>query len=153
MGLEWLAYAAMGMGTALQITGYDQAARAEKIKQDEIARQSRDNKLAIQLQAERDATARSQAYSDFLKNSSAIAGYNRRGADRSLMAIQEAAKETTTEELKAIQLQSLFSRGRAERRAQFAQLEGEQAMELSVLQSFSAITDMGMKAYNVSDTG
>ena len=69
------------------------------------------------------------------------------------MAIQEAAKETTTEELKAIQVQSLFSRGRAERRAQFAEFEGEQAMQLSVLQSFSAITDMGMKAYNVANTG
>jgi len=153
MGLEWLAFAAIGMGTALQITGYDQAARAEKIKQDEIARQSRDNKLAIQLQAERDATARSQAYSDFLKSSSAIAGFNRRGADRSLRAIQRAAKDKTVDELRAIQLQSLFQRGRSERRAQFAQLEGEQAMQLSVLQSFSAITDAGLKAYNISETG
>ena len=99
-GLEALAFAAIGGGTFLEVLGYDQAARAEQIKQQEIARQARDNALAIKAQAERDSTIRSQRYSEFLRDSSAIRGYNRRGSDRSLRAIQKKAQRQTSEELR-----------------------------------------------------
>ena len=147
-----LAVAALAIGTAMEVTGYDQAARAEQIKQDEIARQARENKRFIQLQAERDSTLRSQRYSEFLRNSSAIAGYNRRGSDRSLRAIQKKAQKQTVTELKQVRLESLFSRTRQEARARFAQFEGEQAMQLAALQQFSAIADAGYKGYMISQT-
>ena len=150
MSLEVLAFAAIGIGTMLEVTGYDQAARAEQIKQEEIARQARDNALAIQAQAERDSTIRSQRYSEFLRDSSAIRGYNRRGADRSFKAIQKKAGEQTAEELRQVAIQSLFARGRQEQRARFAIMEGELGRDLAVLQSFSAIADAGYKAYQVS---
>ena len=149
-GLEALAFAAIGGGTFLEVLGYDQAARAEQIKQQEIARQARDNALAIKAQAERDSTIRSQRYSEFLRDSSAIAGYNRRGSDRSLRAIQKKAQRQTGEELRQVQIQSLFARGRQEQRARFAIMEGELARDLAVLQSFSAIADAGYKASQVS---
>lgn len=147
-----LAVAALAFGTAVQVTGYDQAARAEQIKQDEIARQARENKRFIQLQAERDSTLRSQRYSEFLRNSSAIAGYNRRGSDRSLKAIQKKAQRQTVTELKQVRLESLFSRTRQETRARFAQFEGQQARQLATLQQFSAIVDAGYKGYMISQT-
>ena len=150
MSLEVLAFAAIGGGTLLEVVGYDQAARAEQIKQQEIARQARDNALAIKAQAERDSTIRSQRYSEFLRDSSAIRGYNRRGADRSFKAIQEKAREQTAEELRQVSIQSLFARGRQEQRARFAIMEGELARDLAVLQLYSAIADAGYKAYTVS---
>ena len=71
------AYAALALGTAIDITGAQQAADAERIRQEEIARQARANKEMVKLQAELQSTARSKVYTSFLKNSSAIAGFNR----------------------------------------------------------------------------
>ena len=51
--IEYLFIAA---GASMEIAGIDQAARAKEIQQREIARQARDNALAIKAQAERDAT-------------------------------------------------------------------------------------------------
>jgi len=145
-----IAFLALGGGFMIEAVGYDQAARAEQIKQQEIARQARDNKLAIKAQSERDSTIRSQRYSAFLRDSSAIAGYNRRGSDRSLRAIQKKAQRQTSEELKQVQIQSLFARGRQEQRARFAIMEGELARDLAVLQTMSALADTGYKASQVS---
>jgi len=144
--IEYLFIAA---GASMEIAGIDQAARAKEIKQREIARQARDNALAIQAQAERDATLRSQKYSEFLRDSSAIRGYNRRGADRSFKAIQEKARRQTVDELRTAQIQSLFARGRSEQRARFAEFEGVQARTLAELESMTALTSAGYDAYNV----
>jgi hypothetical protein len=144
-----LAFLALGGGFMLEAVGYDQAARAEQIKQQEIARQARDNALAIKAQAERDSTIRSQRYSEFLRDSSAIRGYNRRGADRSFKAIQEKARKQTAEELRQVSIQSLFARGRQEQRARFAIMEGQLARDLALIQTVSALADTGYKASQV----
>ena len=144
-----IAFLALGSGFMLEAVGYDQAARAEQIKQQEIARQARDNALAIKAQAERDSTIRSQRYSEFLRDSSAIRGYNRRGADRSFKAIQEKARKQTAEELRQISIQSLFARGRQEQRARFAIMEGQLARDLALIQTMSALADTGYKASQV----
>jgi hypothetical protein len=144
------AYAALAVGTAMEITGAQQAADAERVRQDEIARQARENKEMVKLQAERQSTARSRAYTSFLKNSSAIAGFNRRGDDRSLKAIQKAGKEKTEQELSAIQLQSLFTRGRYESQARFAQLEGQWAADQALMSQISTVAGNGYKASQVT---
>ena len=88
--MSFWAYAALAVGTAIDITGAQQAADAESIRQQNIARQAKENAEMVKLNAERQSTARSEAYTKFLRNSSAIAGFNRRGQDRSLKAIQKA---------------------------------------------------------------
>lgn len=148
--MSFWAYAALAVGTALDITGAQQAADAERIRQDEIARQARENKEMVKLQAERQSTARSKAYTSFLKNSSAIAGFNRRGDDRSLKAIQKAGREKTEQELSAIQLQSLFTRGRYESQARFAQLEGQWAADQALMSQISTVAGNGYKATQVT---
>jgi aminopeptidase N len=143
------AYAALALGTAIDITGAQQAADAERIRQEEIARQARANKEMVKLQAELQSTARSKVYTSFLKNSSAIAGFNRRGDDRSLKAIQKAGREKAGQELSAIQLQSLFTRGRYESQARFAQLEGQWAADQALMSQISTVSGNGYKAYQV----
>jgi aminopeptidase N len=143
------AYAALALGTAIDITGAQQAADAERIRQEEIARQARENKEMVKLQAELQSTARSKVYTSFLKNSSAIAGFNRRGDDRSLKAIQKAGREKAGQELSAIQLQSLFTRGRYESQARFAQLEGQWAADQALMSQISTVAGNGYKAYQV----
>lgn len=144
------AYAALAVGTAMDITGAQQAADAERVRQEEIARQARENKEMVKLQAERQSTARSKAYTSFLRNSSAIAGFNRRGDDRSLKAIQKAGREKTEQELSAIQLQSLFTRGRYESQARFAQLEGQWAADQALMSQISTVAGNGYKASQVT---
>jgi len=144
------AYAALAVGTAMDITGAQQAADAERVRQEEIARQARENKEMVKLQAERQSTARSKAYTSFLKNSSAIAGFNRRGDDRSLKAIQKAGREKTEAELSAIRLQSLFVRGRYESQARFAQLEGQWAADQALMSQISTVAGNGYKATQVT---
>tara|TARA_S200002703_G_scaffold87999_1_gene75952 strand:+ start:258 stop:710 length:453 start_codon:yes stop_codon:yes gene_type:complete len=150
MASPWL-YALLAAGTAMEVTGYQQAADAERVRQEERARQARENKEMVALQAERQATARSKAYTSFLKNSSAIAGFNRRGDDRSLKAIQKAGKEKTEQELSAIQLQSLFTRGRLETQARFAQLEGQWAADQALMQQMSAVIGNGYEAGKLAE--
>tara|TARA_R100000458_G_C8272279_1_gene247088 strand:- start:126 stop:566 length:441 start_codon:yes stop_codon:yes gene_type:complete len=133
-------YALMAAGTAVTITGYQQAADAETLRQEQIAKQARENKEMVALSSERQSTARSRAYTSFLKNSSAVAGFNRRGDDRSLKAVQAAGRKKTKEELSAIRLQSLFTRGRLEAQARFARLEGQLAQDRALLQQMSAIS-------------
>lgn len=145
MADPWL-LAILAGGTAIEMTGYQFAADAERVRQEERARQARENKEMVALQAERQATSRSKAYTSFLKNSSGIAGFNRRGDDRSLKAIQKAGKEKTEAELSAIQLQSLFTRGRLESQARFAQLEGQWAADQALLQQMSAISGNAYEA-------
>jgi hypothetical protein len=145
MADPWL-LAILAGGTAIEMTGYQQAADAERVRQEERARQARENKEMVALQAELQSTARSKAYTSFLKNSSAIAGFNRRGDDRSLKAIQKAGREKTEAELSAIQLQSLFTRGRLESQARFAQLEGQWAADQALLQQMSAISGNAYEA-------
>lgn len=146
------AFAALAVGTAIDITGAQQAADAERVRQEEVARQARENKEMVKLQAERQSTARSRAYTSFLKNSSAIAGFNRRGDDRSLKAIQKAGREKTEAELSAIQLQSLFTRGRLESQARFAQLEGQWAADQALMSQISTVAENGYKAWQVSES-
>ena len=148
--MSFWAYAALAVGTAMEITGAQQAADAERIRQEEIARQARENKEMVKLQAERQSTARSKAYTSFLKNSSAIAGFNRRGDDRSLKAIQKAGREKTEAELSAIRLQSLFARGRYESQARFAQLEGQWAADQALMSQISTVAGNGYKASQVT---
>ena len=144
----WLV-ALLAAGTAMEVTGYQQAADAERVRQEERARQARENKEMVALQAERQSTARSKAYTSFLRNSSGIAGFNRRGEDRSLKAIQIAGREKTEQELSAIQLQSLFTRGRLESQARFAQLEGQWAVDQALMQQMSSIIGNGYQAYEI----
>ena len=148
--MSFWAYAALAVGTAMDITGAQQAADAERVRQDEIARQARENKEMVKLQAERQSTARSKAYTSFLKNSSAIAGFNRRGDDRSLKAIQKAGREKTEQELSAIRLQSLFTRGGYESQARFAQLEGQWAADQALMSQISTVVGNGYKASQVT---
>ncbi len=148
--MSFWAYAALAVGTAMDITGAQQAADAERVRQDEIARQARENKEMVKLQAERQSTARSKAYTSFLKNSSAIAGFNRRGDDRSLKAIQKAGREKTEQELSAIQLQSLFTRGRYESQARFAQMEGQWAADQALMSQISTVAGNGYKVSQVT---
>lgn len=148
--MSFWAYAALALGTAMDITGAQQAADAERVRQEEVARQARENKEMVKLQAERQSTARSQAYTSFLKNSSAIAGFNRRGDDRSLKAIQKAGREKTEQELSAIRLQSLFARGRYESQARFAQLEGQWAADQALMSQISTVAGNGYKATQVT---
>jgi hypothetical protein len=148
--MSFWAYAALAVGTAVSVAGYDQAGRAEKIRQDEVARQAKENAEMVKLNAEIAATARSRTYTNFLKNSSAITGFNRRGDDRSLKAIQKAGKTKSAEELKAAELQSLFTRGRYASQAKFAAFEGQTAMDQALMNQVSTVTSNGYKATTVT---
>ena len=103
----------------------------------------------VKLNAERQSTARSEAYTKFLRNSSAIAGFNRRGQDRSLKAIQKAGAKKTRSELTAIQLQSLFARGRYQSQASFAMLESQNAQDAALMSQMSTLLGNGYKATQV----
>lgn len=143
----WMwAVGAMAVGSAFQLTGIDQQARQEQIRQDEIARQNEENKLLSKLRGEQLATARSREYTKFLKSSSAIAGFNNRADDRSLKAIQRAAQERTGEELQAIRIQSLFAQGRFQSAANMARTEANFAQQNALVSSWSTIADNGYKA-------
>ena len=145
----WM-FAALAVGTVVDIAGQDQAARAEKIRQDEVARQAKENAEMVKLNAEIAATARSRAYTSFVRNSSAVAGFNRRGDDRSLKAIQIAGKQKSAEELRAAELQSLFTRGRYASQAAFAAFEGQTAMDQALMNQVSTVTSNGYKATTVT---
>jgi len=145
----WM-FAALAVGTVVDIAGQDQAARAEKIRQDEIARQAKENAEMVKLNAEIAATARSRAYTSFVRNSSAIAGFNRRGDDRSLKSIQIAGKQKSAEELRAAELQSLFTRGRYASQAAFARFEGQAAMDQALISQVSTLASNGYKAASIA---
>jgi len=149
MSAFWM-FAALAVGTAVDIAGQDQAARAEKIRQDEVARQAKENAEMVKLNAEIAATARSRTYTSFLKNSSAITGFNRRGDDRSLKAIQKAGKTKSAEELRAAELQSLFTRGRYASQAAFAGFEGQAAMDQALISQVSTLATNGYKAASIA---
>tara|TARA_B100001094_G_C17992507_1_gene700940 strand:+ start:425 stop:946 length:522 start_codon:yes stop_codon:yes gene_type:complete len=144
---EFLAIAA---GMALDVTGADQEAREETIRQGEIKRQALENKEMAKLAAEQQATQRSRSYSNFLRSTSATAGFNRRADDRSLKAIQEAGKKKTTEELQAIRLQSLFTQGRYASQAAYADFETRSAQSAALMSQMSTVISGGQKMYNVS---
>jgi len=144
---EFLAIAA---GMTLDITAADQQAREEAIRQGEIKRQALENKEMAKLAAERQATDRSRNYSNFLKSTSATAGFNRRADDRSLKAIQESGKKKTTEELQAIKLQSLFTQGRYASQAAYADFETKSAQNAALISQMSTVISGGMKMYDVS---
>ncbi len=145
----WM-FAALAVGTAVDIAGQDQAARAEKIRQDEVARQAKENAEMVKLNAEIAATARSRAYTSFVRNSSAVAGFNRRGDDRSLKAIQIAGKQKSAEELRAAELQSLFTRGRYASQAAFAGFEGQAALDQALMSQVSTLASNGYKAASIA---
>jgi len=147
--MSW-AYALLAIGTALDITGRQQAADFESIRQQNIARQAKENAEMAKLNAERQSTARSEAYTKFLRNSSAIAGFNRRGDDRSLRAIQKAGREQTQEELTAIRLQSLFARGRYQSQASFALAESQAAQDAVLIGQISTLVENGYRMAQVS---
>ena len=147
--MSFWAYAALAVGTAIDITGAQQAADAESIRQQNIARQAKENAEMVKLNAERQSTARSEAYTKFLRNSSAIAGFNRRGQDRSLKAIQKAGARKTERELTAIQMQSLFARGRYQSQAAFAMMESQAAQDAALMSQMSTLMGNGYKASQV----
>jgi len=147
--MSW-AYAALAVSTALDITGAQQAADAESVRQQNIARQAKENAEMVKLNAERQSTARSEAYTKFLRNSSATAGFNRRGDDRSLRAIQKAGQERTQRELTAIRMQSLFARGRYQSQAAFAMMESQYAQDAALMSQMSTLMGNAYKASGVS---
>ena len=147
MAWEFLAIAA---GMMLDVTGADQQAREEAIRQGEIKRQALENKEMAKLAAEQQATQRSRSYSNFLRSTSATAGFNRRADDRSLKAIQEAGKKKTTEELQAIRLQSLFTQGRYASQAAYADFETRSAQSAALMSQMSTVISGGMKMFDVS---
>ena len=63
--MSWWIAAAMAVGTAAQVTGAQQAADAESVRQGEIARQAKENAEMVKLNAERQSTIRSQNYTKF----------------------------------------------------------------------------------------
>lgn len=144
------AYAALAVGTLVSITGADQEARAEAIRQGELKRQAKENKEMAKLKGEQLATQRSRVYTNFLKDTSATAGFNRRGDDRSLRAIQEAGKDKTTEELQAIKLQSLLTQSRFASKMAFADLETQFAQDAALMSQISTATGNGYKATQVT---
>ena len=147
--MSFWAYAALAVGTAIDITGAQQAADAESIRQQNIARQAKENAEMVKLNAERQSTARSEAYTKFLRNSSAIAGFNRRGQVRSLKAIEKAGAKKPRRELTAIQLQRLFARGRYQSQASFAMLESQNAQDAALMSQMSTLLGNGYKATQV----
>jgi hypothetical protein len=140
----------MAAGMALDVTGADQQAREEAIRQGEIKRQALENKEMAKLAAEQQATQRSRSYTNFLRSTSATAGFNRRADDRSLKAIQEAGKKKTIEELQSIRLQSLFTQGRYASQAAYAQFETQSAFDAALMSQMSTVISGGQKMYNVS---
>lgn len=144
----WM-YAALAVGTAVTVAGQDNAGRAEQIRQEEVKRQAEENKEMVKLNAELQATARSKAYTSFLKNSSATTGFNRRGEDRSLKAIQKAGKTKSATELKAASLQSLFTQSRYASQAAFASLEGQWARDQATISQVSTLASNGYKAAQI----
>jgi len=148
--MSFWAYAALAVGTAIDITGAQQAADAESVRQQNIAKQAKENAEMVKLNAERQSTARSEAYTKFLRNSSAIAGFNRRGQDRSLKAIQKSGQKQVQRELTAIRMQSLFARGRYQSQAAFAMFESQNAQDAALLSQISTLMGNGYKASTVS---
>lgn len=140
------AYAALAVGTMVDITGAQQEADAESVRQAEIKRQAEENKEMAKLKGEQLATQRSRVYTSFLKNTSAIAGFNRRGDDRSLKAVQAAGKEKTIEELSAIRLQSLLTQSRFASKMAYADLESQFAQDAALMSQISTVTGNGYKA-------
>lgn len=64
MSSGW-AYAALAVGTMMDITGAQQAADAESVRQAEIKRQAEENKEMAKLKGEQLATQRSRVYTSF----------------------------------------------------------------------------------------
>jgi len=141
-----IAVAALAVGTMVDITGADQEARQEAIRQGELKRQAQENKEMAKLKGEQLATQRSRVYTNFLKDTSATAGFNRRGDDRSLRAIQEAGKKKTTEELQAIKLQSLLTQSRFASKMAFADLETQFAQDAALMSQVSTAAGNAYKA-------
>jgi len=141
-----IAVAALAVGTMMDITGADQEARQEAIKQAELKRQAQENKEMAKLKGEQLATQRSRVYTNFLKDTSATAGFNRRGDDRSLRAIQQAGKKKTTEELQAIKLQSLLTQSRFASQMAFADLETQFAQDTALMSQVSTVAGNAYKA-------
>lgn len=144
--MNFWAYAALAVGTMVDITGAQQAADAESVRQAEIKRQAEENKEMAKLKGEQLATQRSRVYTSFLKNTSAIAGFNRRGDDRSLKAVQAAGKEKTIEELSAIRLQSLLTQSRFASKMAYADLESQFAQDAALMSQISTVSGNGYKA-------
>jgi hypothetical protein len=140
-----IAVAALAVGTMMDITGADQEARQEAIRQAELKRQAEENKEMAKLKGEQLATQRSRVYTNFLKDTSATAGFNRRGDDRSLRAIQQAGKKKTTEELQAIKLQSLLTQSRFASQMAFADLETQFAQDAALMSQVSTVAGNAYK--------
>lgn len=141
-----IAVAALAVGTMMDITGADQEARQEAIRQGELKRQAQENKEMAKLKGEQLATQRSRIYTNFLKDTSATAGFNRRGDDRSLKAVQAAGKKKTTEELQAIKLQSLLTQSRFASQMAFADLETQFAQDAALMSQVSTTAGNAYKA-------
>lgn len=141
-----IAVAALAVGTMVDITGADQEARAEAIRQAELKRQAEENKEMAKLKGEQLATQRSRVYTNFLRDTSATAGFNRRGDDRSLKAVQAAGKKKTTEELQAIKLQSLLTQSRFASQMAFADLETQFAQDAALMSQVSTVAGNAYKA-------
>lgn len=141
-----IALAALAVGTTMSLVGADQEARQEAIRNEETKRQAEENKLFAKLRGEQLATQRSVAYTKFLKNSSAIAGFNRRGDDRSLKAIQKAGKEKTTQELSSIRLQSLLAQSRSASQMAYADFATQSARDAALMNQVSTLAGNTYKA-------
>lgn len=147
-----IALAALAVGTAMSIAGADQEARQEGIRQDELKRQAEENKLMAKLKGEQLATQRSRVYTNFLKDTSAIAGFNRRGDDRSLKAVQKAGKERTIEELSTVRLQSLLAQSRSASRMAYADFEKQSAQDAALMSQVSTLAGNTYKAAMIMDS-
>ena len=141
-----IAVAALAVETMMDKTGADQEAPHEAIRQAELKRQAQENKEMAKLKGEQLATQRSRVYTNFLKDTSATAGFNRRGDDRSLRAIQQAGKKKTTEELQAIKLQSLLTQSRFASQMAFADLETQFAQDTALMSQVSTVAGNAYKA-------
>ena len=148
--MSFWAYAALAVGTLVSVTGAQQEADAEAVRQGELKRQAQENKEMAKLKGEQLATQRSRVYTNFLKDTSATAGFNRRGDDRSLKAIQQAGKKKTTEELQSIKLQSLLTQSRFASKIAFADLETQFAQDAALMSQVSTVTGNGYKATQVT---
>ena len=141
-------------GALFSFIGQQTAASAEARRQAAIAQQQEQNAKFEKLRALQEHNARVASYIAYQSTTNAVRAINRRGAgDRSLAALNRAAKSKSREDLSRAATQSLFTQSRMQFAADDARAAGSLALQTGFLKSASSLAMMGYQMQQVTPKG
>ena len=131
-------------GALFSFIGQQTAASAEARRQGAIAQQQEQNAKFEKLRALQEHNARVASYIAYQSTTNAVRAINRRGTgDRSLAALNRAAKSKSQEDLSRAATQSLFTQSRMQFAADDARAAGSLALQTGFFKSASSLAMMG----------